>query len=105
MNHLAGVGVAFYLLMALRKHLRTMDFWGSIEEPNLLDYCDLVALGTIGDMVPLKEENRILSIHGLNVIRKGKRIGLKTLADVRYLSPIFTILPTSLSSGSSFWRS
>ncbi|MCK5311060.1 MAG: single-stranded-DNA-specific exonuclease RecJ [Desulfobacteraceae bacterium] len=82
LNHLAGVGVAFYLLMALRKHLRTMDFWGSIEEPNLLDYCDLVALGTIGDMVPLKEENRILSIHGLNVIRKGKRIGLKTLADV-----------------------
>ena len=82
LNHLAGVGVAFYLLMALRKHLRTMNFWEEIEEPNLLDYCDLVALGTIGDMVPLKKENRILSIHGLKVIQKGKRIGLKTLSDV-----------------------
>ncbi len=82
--HLAGVGVAFYLLMALRKHLRTKDFWQKkeIEEPNLLDYCDLVALGTIGDMVPLKKENRILSVHGLKIIQKGKRIGLKTLADI-----------------------
>jgi len=82
LNHLAGVGVAFYLLMALRQHLRSMDFWQEIQEPNLLDYCDLVALGTIGDMVPLKDENRILSIHGIRVIKKGKRIGLKTLSDV-----------------------
>jgi single-stranded-DNA-specific exonuclease len=82
LSHLAGVGVAFYLLMALRKYLRTKDFWAEIEEPNLLDYCDLVALGTIGDMVPLKEENRVLSIYGLKVIKKATRIGLKTLIDV-----------------------
>ncbi|MCP3900370.1 MAG: single-stranded-DNA-specific exonuclease RecJ [Desulfobacteraceae bacterium] len=82
LSHLAGVGVAFYLLMALRKFLRTNNFWTQIDEPNLLDYCDLVALGTIGDMVPLKDENRTLSIHGLKVIQKGKRIGLKTLSDV-----------------------
>ncbi|MCK5099466.1 MAG: single-stranded-DNA-specific exonuclease RecJ [Desulfobacteraceae bacterium] len=82
LSHLAGVGVAFYLLMALRKYLRSKKFFAEFEEPNLLDYCDLVALGTIGDMVPLKEENRILSIHGIKVIQKGKRIGLKTLSDV-----------------------
>ncbi|MCD4743857.1 MAG: single-stranded-DNA-specific exonuclease RecJ [Desulfobacteraceae bacterium] len=82
LSHLAGVGVAFYLLMALRKYLRTVGFWAELAEPNLLDYCDLVALGTIGDMVPLKAENRILSIHGIKVIKQGKRIGLKTLADV-----------------------
>jgi single-stranded-DNA-specific exonuclease len=82
LSHLAGVGVAFYLLLALRKHLRDMNFWTEKEEPNLLNYCDLVALGTIGDMVPLKEENRILSIHGLKVMQKGRRLGLKTLIDV-----------------------
>jgi single-stranded-DNA-specific exonuclease len=82
LNHLAGVGVAFYLLMALRKHLRAMNFFKEKAEPNLRDYCDLVAIGTIGDMVPLKEENRILSIHGIKVIREGKRVGLKTLSDV-----------------------
>ncbi len=82
LSHLAGVGVAFYLLMALRKFLRAKNFWTQVDEPNLLDYCDLVALGTIGDMVPLRDENRILSIHGLKVIQKGKRLGLKTLIDV-----------------------
>lgn len=82
LSHLAGVGVAFYLLLALRKHLRDKNFWTESEEPNLLNYCDLVALGTIGDMVPLKEENRILSIHGLKIMQKGKRIGLKTLIDI-----------------------
>ncbi len=82
LEHLAGVGVAFYLLMALRKYLRIKNFWVDIEEPNLLNYCDLVALGTIGDMVPLKDENRILSIHGIKVIKKGRRIGIKTLIQV-----------------------
>ncbi len=82
LNHLAGVGVAFYLLMALRKHLRSKDFFKELEEPNLLDYCDLVALGTIGDMVPLKKENRILSVHGIKEIQKGKRVGIKTLCDI-----------------------
>ncbi len=82
LNHLAGVGVAFYLLMALRQYMRGKNFWVQIKEPNLLDYCDLVALGTIGDMVPLKDENRILCIYGLKVLQKGKRVGLKTLMDI-----------------------
>ena len=62
---LAGVGVAFYLLICLRKHLRDNNFWGQKTEPNLKDYCDLVALGTVADMVPLVDENRLFVKTGL----------------------------------------
>ncbi|MCF6249248.1 MAG: single-stranded-DNA-specific exonuclease RecJ [Desulfobacula sp.] len=76
---LAGVGVAFYLIIALRQHFRKLDFWEDIQEPNLSDYLDLLAIGTIGDMVPLVDENRLLCIAGLEKIRQGKRLGIKTL--------------------------
>ena len=82
LDHLAGVGVAFYLVIALRKHMREQNFWNDITEPNLLTYCDLVAIGTMADMVPLKNENRILTTAGIQVIRQGKRPGIKALADV-----------------------
>ena len=82
LDYLAGVGVAFYLIIALRQYMRTKGFWQSIQEPNLLNLCDLVAIGTIADMVPLVNENRILSQNGIDVIRKGKRLGIKALADV-----------------------
>jgi len=52
-DDLAGVGVAFYLIISLRKHLRDMQFWQEKPEPNLKKICDLIALGTIADMVPL----------------------------------------------------
>jgi single-stranded-DNA-specific exonuclease len=80
LNFLAGVGVAFYLAMALRKHFRDQGFWDDKDEPNLMDYLDLFAIGTIGDMVPLVKENRLLCIAGLDKIRHGRRIGLKSLA-------------------------
>jgi len=76
---LAGVGVAFYLLVALRKYLREKRFWADRPEPNLKAMCDLVALGTIADMVPLQAENRIIVHHGLDMLKNGRRPGLEAL--------------------------
>ena len=82
MEMLAGVGVAFALILCLRKYLREQNFWPHRSEPNLKNLCDLVALGTIGDMVPLVEENRIFSKTGLNLIRSGLRPGIGALREV-----------------------
>jgi single-stranded-DNA-specific exonuclease len=79
---LAGVGVAFYLLICLRKKLRDTNFWQDRPEPNLKNYCDLVALGTLADMVPLTRDNRILIKAGLNIIRSSQRPGLNALIEV-----------------------
>ncbi|MCD6487518.1 MAG: single-stranded-DNA-specific exonuclease RecJ [Syntrophobacterales bacterium] len=79
---LAGVGVAFNLLIALRGKLRDLDFWKERKCPNLREYLDLVAIGTIGDIVPLQDENRVLSKIGLNVANSAKRVGLKALMAV-----------------------
>ena len=81
LGHLAGVGVAFCLVIALRKRLREAGFWEGRTEPNLRSLCDLVALGTIADMVPLLEENRILAKTGLEVIGSGRRLGLAALME------------------------
>ncbi|MCP3876464.1 MAG: single-stranded-DNA-specific exonuclease RecJ [Desulfobacteraceae bacterium] len=80
LDYLAGVGVAFFLVTALRKFFREKGFWQDIKEPNLINYLDLFAIGTIGDMVPLINENRVLSIAGLKQIRQGTRLGLQSLA-------------------------
>ena len=80
--YLAGVGVAFCLLISLRKHLRKIHFWKNGSEPNLKDYCDLVALGTIADIVPLIHENRVLTRAGLDVINAAPRPGLASLIDI-----------------------
>lgn len=84
--HLAGVGVAFYLIIALRKHLRDCNYWKSISEPNLKAMCDLVTLGTIADMVPMIQENRILSKFGLEIITNTPRPGLKALIETCRIS-------------------
>ncbi len=78
-GHLAGVGVSFYLLIALRKYLRDNGFWTDKPEPNLKDYCDLVALGTVADITPLVGENRILTDAGIDLINLKKRIGVRAL--------------------------
>lgn len=79
--HLAGVGVAFYLIMALRTRLRERGFWGERREPNLLRYLDLVALGTIADMVPLRNDNRIIAKFGMNEISLNTRPGIYALKE------------------------
>jgi len=79
LEHLAGVGVAFYLLIGLRMYLRDKNFWKDQSEPVLKDLCDLVALGTVADRVPLVDENRILTRTGLKVINSVKRTGVTAL--------------------------
>jgi len=80
---LAGVGVAFNLVLALRKRLRDEGFWSARGglEPNLKAACDLVALGTVADMVPLVKENRIYVKAGLEVLASDARPGVKALLD------------------------
>jgi single-stranded-DNA-specific exonuclease len=77
--HLAGVGVAFYLIMALRAHLRETGFWKNRREPNLKRLCDLVAVGTIADVAPLIAENRALAAAGLHQINHAARPGIAAL--------------------------
>jgi single-stranded-DNA-specific exonuclease len=78
---LAGVGVMFYLLGVLRSVLRVRGWFGrGRREPNLASYLDLVALGTVADLVPLDHNNRILVAQGLERIRRGfARPGLMAL--------------------------
>ena len=72
-KHLAGVGVMFYLMLALRAELRANGvFRPPQKEPNLASLLDLVALGTVADVVKLDENNRILVHQGLQRIRKGR---------------------------------
>jgi len=81
-KNLAGVGVIFYLMLALRGFLRTENWFtkNNIPEPNMAQFLDLVALGTAADLVHLDYNNRILVNHGLERIRAGKcRLGLKIL--------------------------
>ncbi|MBD9655172.1 single-stranded-DNA-specific exonuclease RecJ [Pseudomonas sp. PDM12] len=81
---LAGVGVIFYVLLALRARLRELG-WFSAErpEPNLGELLDLVALGSVADVVPLDANNRILVHQGLARIRAGRaRPGLRALLEV-----------------------
>jgi single-stranded-DNA-specific exonuclease len=79
LENLAGVGVAFTLIICLRKFLRDKRFWENQSEPNLKALCDLVALGTIADVVPLIRENRIFSKTGLEIINADCRTGIKAL--------------------------
>lgn len=77
---IAGVGVMFYVMLALRAELRRRGRFGSRTEPNLGDLLDLVALGTVADVVPLDRNNRILVAQGLQRVRAGKsRPGLRAL--------------------------
>jgi len=79
---LAGVGVSFYLVIALRAWLRDQGFWKDRQEPNLKQYCDLVAIGTVADIVPLVNENRIFTKAGLNLINEGPRPGIQALIEI-----------------------
>jgi single-stranded-DNA-specific exonuclease len=69
---IAGVGVMFYVMLALRAELRRRGAFDGRAEPNLADLTDLVALGTVADVVPLDANNRILVAQGLRRIRAGR---------------------------------
>lgn len=72
-KHLAGVGVIFYVMLALRARLRAKGWFGAARpEPNMADLLDLVALGTVADVVVLDYNNRILIEQGIRRIRAGR---------------------------------
>lgn len=84
-KNLAGVGVIFYVMNALRAELRLMGWFAEsgIAEPNMANFLDLVAFGTVADVVPLDYNNRILVSQGLQRIRAGvSRPGIKALLEV-----------------------
>jgi single-stranded-DNA-specific exonuclease len=87
---MAGVGVVFYLLLALRTRLRELGWFKQhfIAEPNLGSFLDIVALGTVADVVPLDENNRRLVRQGLRIIQAGRaRPGILALLEVAGRSP------------------
>ncbi len=89
-KNLAGVGVIFYVLSALRIELRQRNWFEKINiaEPNLADFLDLVALGTVADVVALDHNNRVLVAQGLRRIRAGRcRPGIRALLEVAKRTP------------------
>ncbi|MWP63152.1 single-stranded-DNA-specific exonuclease RecJ [Gilliamella sp. Pas-s25] len=89
-KHLAGVGVAFYFMLALRAKLRQENWFtdNNLAEYNLANLLDLVALGTIADVVKLDHNNRILVHQGVNRIRSGYcSEGIKALLQISKKEP------------------
>jgi single-stranded-DNA-specific exonuclease len=87
-KNLAGVGVMFYVLLALRAELRVRGSFVNSTEPNLIELLDLVALGTVADLVKLDTNNRILVEQGLRRIRAGAcSPGITTLLKIAGKSP------------------
>ncbi len=84
LNYLCAAGVCFIFLVALNKKLRDENWFNKskIEEPNILNFLDLVSLGTVCDVVPLVGLNRAIVKQGLKVIKKRTNLGLKTLYDL-----------------------
>lgn len=81
-GHLAAVGVAFLLAVAVNRGLKQAGWYGNRKAPDLLQWLDIVALGTVCDVVPLKGVNRALVTQGLKVMAKRGNVGLTALSDV-----------------------
>ena len=84
LKYLCAVGVVFMFLVSLNRHLRINNWFknNSLNEPNLINYLDLVSLGTVCDVVPLVGLNRAIVKQGLKILKNKKNLGLKTLLDV-----------------------
>jgi single-stranded-DNA-specific exonuclease len=95
-RHLCTVGLVFKLLHGLLKELRVRQFPG-VMDIRLRDYLDLVALGTITDLVPLVGENRIFARHGLQELARTQRCGLRALMVVAGLKPENALTPVDVS--------
>jgi single-stranded-DNA-specific exonuclease len=85
-NNLAGVGVAFFLVIALRRALRQESWFESRPEPDLKEYLDLVSLGTVADRAPLQGQNRMLVKTGMRVMARSRWPGMRALMKVSGLS-------------------
>jgi single-stranded-DNA-specific exonuclease len=87
LNYLAAAGVVFMTVVAINRELRRRSFWNETRrEPDLLDLLDLVALGTVADVVPLKGLNRAFVSKGLLAMRRRESIGLTALMDAARLT-------------------
>lgn len=86
LGHLAAVGVTFLTLVAVNRALRKAGRYGAVPEPDLRNWLDLVALGTVADVVPLIGLNRALVVQGLKVMASRRNPGLAALADVAGLN-------------------
>ena len=84
LQYLCAAGVAFMFLVSINRQLRIIDWFkkNSIDEPNLINYLDLVSLGTVCDVVPLVGLNRAIVKQGLKILKSRKNLGLKTLLDI-----------------------
>ena len=84
LQYLCAAGVTFMFLVSLNRQLRSIKWFekNNIKEPNLINFLDLVSLGTICDVVPLIGLNRALVKQGLKVLKSKKNLGLKTLLDI-----------------------
>ncbi|MGH7844457.1 MAG: single-stranded-DNA-specific exonuclease RecJ [Candidatus Binatia bacterium] len=79
---LCAAGLAFYLIMGLRAHLREIGWFARTDEPDIRPYLDVIALGTIADMVPLTGANRVLTRRGLMELSRSSRAGILALKKV-----------------------
>ncbi len=95
-RHLCTVGLVFKLCHGLLKHMRA-DNNPVAFRIKLRDHLDLVALGTVADLVPLLGENRILARHGLRILEETQRPGLRALMEVAGVKPSLGISPTDIS--------
>lgn len=95
-QHLCTVGLVFKLMHGLLKRLRTENHPVAFSL-RLRDHLDLVALGTVADLVPLTGENRILAYHGLRIMQDTRRPGLRALMEVAGVKPGQAILPVDVS--------
>jgi single-stranded-DNA-specific exonuclease len=88
LGQLAAVGLVFLTVVAVNRELRQRGFWSGVAqpEPDLLALLDLVALGTVADVVPLKGLNRAFVAKGLIAMRRRERVGLTALMDVSRLT-------------------
>ena len=84
LKYLCAAGVSFMFLVSLNKYLRSKNWFKkkNLIEPNLLNYLDLVSLGTVCDVVPLIGLNRAIVKQGLKIIKSKKNLGIKTLLDI-----------------------
>ena len=95
-RELAGVGVAFFLAVALRAALRERAYFRNRPEPDLRNFLDLVALGTVADMVPLLDQNRILVNYGLEVLKTSSLPGIRALQETADM-PLARLTPNDLA--------
>lgn len=95
-RHMCTVGLVFKLVHGLVKELRA-EGDHEAQSVKLRDYLDLVALGTVADLVPLQEENRILASYGLRTLKEAARPGLRALMDVAGVRPGQDLMPVDIS--------